>query len=329
MQISCATNPLDGPLVTVNVAVSDETGAPLEGAIVSGGFQSKDTGTPAAIDQSNKLGKASIRGHAPLVSINLVVNKDRYYISKFNRIGTTERYLAELAPRTRSRNVTLRQIRNPRSLIAKRVHELPIPVENEWVGYDLELGDWVEPQGKGQRADFLLRYKKEFLGYNISKEGLEKVRKREAKDGNEWTVEMERFFYGNWSGQLKISFPGEKEGILLVTMEDGYLWESEMHMPHRAREKGYEPEITFEGFMPPKIKELRKGYFLRVRVKERNDQILEANYAKINEEIQFDPRGKISFTYYFNPDVNDRNLEFDPEENLLEIPDSDVPVRLP
>ena len=50
---------------------------------------------------------------------------------------------------------------------------------------------------------------------------------------------------------------------------------------------------------------------------------------RIKPPIQLSARGKITFAYYFNPDVNDRNLEFDPGQNLLKIPDSDVPVRLP
>lgn len=34
-------------------------------------------------------------------------------------------------------------------------------------------------------------------------------------------------------------------------------------------------------------------------------------------DIHFDPRGKISFTYYFNPTANDRNLGFDPGKNFF------------
>ena len=122
---------------------------------------------------------------------------------------------------------------------------------------------------------------------------------------SDWTEEKQKFFYGKWSGLLEIAFPNEGDGILPITMENGYVAESRLRMPHEARETGYEPSKNFEDF--EKIREKRKGYFLRVRVRKRNDQIIEANYAKINEEILFDPRGSLRFTYYFNPTVNDRN----------------------
>jgi hypothetical protein len=34
--------------------------------------------------------------------------------------------------------------------------------------------------------------------------------------------------------------------------------------------------------------------------------------------FDFDRKIRVSFTYYFNPTPNDRNIEFDPEQNLFE-----------
>ena len=81
--------------------------------------------------------------------------------------------------------------------------------------------------------------------------------------------------------------------------------------------------------MPSKNIDLYQGYFLRVRVVKRDDEIIQANYAKINEEIHFDPRGIISFSYYFNPQINDRNLEFDTDKNLLKDLETTEQVKLP
>lgn len=341
-QLSCAAIPSDGPRVTVDTFVVDDLGVPLEGATVTGGFRSKDTGTPAAIDETNEFGRASISGHAPFGSIRLIIEKEDFYTNVFERIDTTERNLPELAPRSREVNTTLRRRLDPIPLIAKHVKELEIPLENDWVGYDLVIGDWKKPYGKGERGDILFRFNNKFLGYRISETKLNEiveVAERLAKNrGEKWTEEKQKQIYGDWSGQLDIRFPSEKEGIISVDDSNGYIAESEMRMPHLAPVDDYEKTLSWDDvrngqFMPKK----GNGFFLRVRVRERNDQIIEANYAKINlrpygavhDGLRFDPRGKISFTYYFNPDVNNRNLEFDPGKNLLKNLDSSEEVKLP
>jgi len=158
-----------------------------------------------------------------------------------------------------------------------------------------------------------------------------KVAKRLSENrGEDWTEEKQKDTYGNWSGRLEITFPGEKEGVLTMTESNGYVAESKMRLPHLAPEEGYEKSILWSDVRNGKSM-LRNGdgYFLRVRVRERNGQILEANYAKIHEEIDFDPRGEITLTYCFNPNVNDRNLEFDTDKNLLKIDHVSERVRLP
>ena len=325
-QIGCAVSPVSGPLITLEATVKDESAYPIEGAVLTGAFPSVQHDGEVVEERTNSDGFGKVSGHSPF-GVNLLVNKNGYYETKFWKIDTSEpSSFGEFTPRTRTFDVTLRKIINPRSLMAKR-GDFEIPVKNEWVGYDFEIGDWMTPHGDGKRGDILVRYENEFLGYNISENSLKKVREREARSGNEWTQKMERFFYGNWSGLLEIKFPGEDEGIVRVI--DGYLEHSEMRMPHLAQEDGYKASERWEGFMPSKNIDLYQGYFLRVRVVKRDDEIIQANYAKINEEIDFDPRGIISFSYYFNPQINDRNLEFDTDKNLLKDLETTEQVKLP
>ena len=71
---------------------------------------------------------------------------------------------------------------------------------------------------------------------------------------------------------------------------------------------------------------LPKGFnngVLRFRVRAKTDKdgkITEAKYGKIYGDIEFAPlkpnKTRLSFTYYFNP-TGTRNLEFDPNQNLL------------
>lgn len=334
-QIGCATNPLDGPLVTLKVTVTGEYGEPIKEATVKGLFRTT-RGSGDKVDEAltDDFGRASVTGVTPF-AVFLSVNKDGYYKSQFDRIDVSEPpSYGELIPRTRSRDVTLRQIVNPRPLIARRLENITIPLKDEWVGFDLEQGDWVVPHGIGESRDVLFRFSNEFLGYKIDEPKLSEViniAQRLAENrGEKWTEQRQKHTYGEWSGRLEISFPGDKEGILTMNDSNGYVAESEMRLPHHAPEDGYKQSITWNGvrngqFMPHN----GDGYFLRVRVKQLNDRITEANYAKINEEIDFDPRGQVSFLYYFNPDVNDYNLEFDRSRNLFPIEDYADRIRLP
>jgi hypothetical protein len=64
------------------------------------------------------------------------------------------------------------------------------------------------------------------------------------------------------------------------------------------------------------LRDVWPAYFVRCRVKlDEQSRIVSANYAKLTTDIVFDLRGRIDFTYVFNPTPNDRNLEFDTGKN--------------
>jgi hypothetical protein len=46
-------------------------------------------------------------------------------------------------------------------------------------------------------------------------------------------------------------------------------------------------------------------------------------------DFDFDPRGRITFSYLFNPTANDRNLEFDPKKNLFKNLESGEEIQKP
>lgn len=325
VQISCATTPMSGPLVTLKVMVKDEAGEPIEDAEVIGVFRTVSGKEIIERAKTDENGRTSVTENTPFKTY-MRVEKPGYYQSIYNHIDTSEPpAYGELTPRSYTFDVVLRKKIDSRPLVARR-GEFEIPVKDEWVGYDFETSDWVKPYGDGESADLLFRYGNEFLGYRLSDKKLEKLQKMKA-DEPDWTEEKQKFFYGNWSGQLEIKFPSEDEGIVKVV--DSYLEHSDMKMPHLAPEQGYEPKAAWDGSMPSKNLDLYQGYFLRLRVVKRGDEIIQANYAKINEELAFDPRGTITFSYYFNPDVNDRNLEFDTDKNLLGELDTKQRVKLP
>ncbi len=325
VQIGCATTPMSGPLVTLKTVITDEIGEPVEDAEVIGVFRTVSGKEIVERAKSDENGRASVTANTPFKTY-MRVEKPGYYQSVYDYIDISEPpAYGELSPRSYSFDVPLRKKIDPCLLIAKR-GEFKIPAKDEWIGYDLETSDWVKPHGNGEIADILFRYQNEFLGYRLSDKKLDKLQKMKANE-SDWTIEKQQHIYGNWSGRLEIKFPGEDEGIAKIV--EGYLKNNEMKMPHMAVEEGYEKDATWTGSMPSRNPVLYQGYFLRLRVVKSGNEIIQANYAKFNEELNFDPRGTVTFSYYFNPEINNRNLEFDTSKNLLKNLSSKQRVKLP
>jgi hypothetical protein len=185
-------------------------------------------------------------------------------------------------------------------------------VQNTWLGYDFEVGDWVQPHGKGKVTDIRFRFRNEFKGWKSDEKAME-TNRRINRGASEEEI---RNFYGKWDAELEISFPGEKEGLFEETR---FLAYSRLKLPHSAPVEGYVPtwRYTANSYTPRTARE-NVGFFLRTRVKiDANGRIVSANYAKVVGDFYLVPQGSLMFSYYFNPVPNDRNLEFDPKRNLF------------
>jgi hypothetical protein len=217
--------------------------------------------------------------------------------------------------------VVLPRVLQPTALHALRA-SLNLPVQDQWVGYDLQVADFVPPHGKGKTADVRFKFRNEFLGWTLDEKKMASARQAN-RDVSE---EQIRFFYGKWRGALEVSFPGEKEGV--ITETERYWFYGQLRLPHLAPEDGYAPALSYEAkTYEPRPEPKRVGYYLRTRVQlDADGDIISANYAKIYDNIRFDARGTVSFWYYYNPTPNDRNLEFDPKRNLFprEMPNANV-----
>lgn len=234
-------------------------------------------------------------------------------------------------------NLTMRPIVKPIPLHG-RVVKRALPEQNLPIGYDLQAADWVKPHGKGTVTDMLFSFDNNFLGplsgrhfddiikvvkagheYNPRSkntyfEGVQEFYENKAKYTYEDGVKLSA---GHWRGTITVTFPNPKEGIREV--KDEFKHYSELTMPHLAPENGYLTELKREedNSSPRKTSD-RVGYFLRTRVKlDEKGEIVSAHYAKLVTDFDFDPRGRITFSYLFNPTSNDRNLEFDPKKNLF------------
>lgn len=193
---------------------------------------------------------------------------------------------------SRNPNITLvlKRIGKPIAMYAKK-EETKIPKEDAPVGFDLMVGDWVAPYGAGKNADVL------------------------------FTVHRQITSPQEFDAGLELTFPNPGDGVVIVPPPPAS--DSPLVMPRLAAEAGYQSTLTWRYHNFTEISEPASGYFFRVRtVLDGNGNVQSTFYGKIQGEVRFlvgtkAPRAGIAFQYYLNPTPNDRNVEFDPSQNLF------------
>lgn len=309
----------------VKVRVFDDAGRPLSGASVAILFVNYD-GSDVREGVADSDGKYSALGRGNN-SVMIRSKMAGHYPAQVERLSRDQNHDIE---------VVLPRILNPVALFAwdtQMGNAVRFPVQGEWLGFDFEAADWVAPHGKGKTADILFRFRNEFKGWDDDLRYPEDMEKAVAisKEGCvvkkvEWSMDLFRRDFGKWDGVMEISFPGEKEGLVETTK---FLSYSRFKMPHFAPLEGYVPSWRYENrsyrFWSDRED---KGFFLRTRVKlDKQGNIISANYAKVRGDFRLDAKHScVGFSYYFNPNTNDRNLEFDLKKNLFpaELPGADV-----
>ncbi len=203
-------------------------------------------------------------------------------------------------------NVVLKRIRNPVPMYAARWMGL-LPVFEEWVGFDLEVADWVAPHGKGMLADVELFGTGQFVD-----------------NRNVW-------------GRVTLRFVGPGNGMILYKV--GKLkGVSAPRLPYEAPETGYASDYTWErvrrddpaahnGLYFRDGRDETENFFIRVRSQwDEEGSLVSAWYGKIHGPTEVMTitrllnggpwRIGLAFTYLVNPDGT-RNVEFDQKRNLL------------
>jgi hypothetical protein len=180
--------------------------------------------------------------------------------------------------------LVLKRVGKPIAMYAKWIRKNP-PVKNQPVGYDLTVGDWVGPYGTGVQADLF------FQTDDYRKSGLD------------------------YQHNMTLTFPKSGDGIQVYDVPTSEIG-SGLRSPHVAPTNGYQPKLTRETYAHPgqasKFEyDPKRIYFFRVRtVKDHDGNIVSAHYGKIYGDF-------MQFAYYLNPTPNDRNIEFDPKQNLI------------
>jgi hypothetical protein len=280
------------PRFSIETTVLDESGAPVEGAMVRADYLGA-TASDGSVERAwtDSDGIATVTGRS-VFYVALTANKDGYYQSGTKVYAKEVVNGKELYP-DRKVTLVLKEKRNPIPLYAKR-YSGEIPVAEEWVGFDLEVGDWLSPYGRGASADFQFWFQGKLESINSG------------------------------YGELKLKF-SDSDGIVEITDVSK---ESELRVPHIAPMHGYvNEEIVWRAAIRRDVEgrpDRNRLHFLRVRtILDEDGEVEAANYAKMYGDVLFSLIGRqggvsrIQFQYYFNPAPNDRNLEFDTNRNLF------------
>lgn len=281
----------------LTVKVLDEAGHPFPNIDVQIGFE--DPKTRRNVYTNGKTDTDGLFTAEGVCDGSMAggIQKDGYYWSGFPFKITGEND-GKWQPWNPICETTLRPIGKPVALYAKTVHSR-IPKLNEPCGYDLEVGDWTMPFGKGMKKDFIVTLHQDYRGLQ------------------DYDLRGELTFADSLDGIQEASIPA-------IGKNSVFKWE------RQAPENGYQSKFTIQNTWSPEGKLTRsfkspdewQGSFFRVRTVEQNGQIVSAHYGKIRGGIYVYPDRKsdkpqIVFTYYYNPTPNDRNLEWDTKKNLF------------
>ena len=172
------------------------------------------------------------------------------------------------------------------------------PGRNEYFKYDLLVGDWVEPHGKGNTADISLMY--------------QASRSRSSE-------------YLDFTKELEIRGANEMDGFILMTKD---VW-SEFGTLYEAPTVGYSASISLCMDRTPtniirRLESSASDYYVFKSRTRLVDGMEVSHYGKILGGIDYGSAatdtvgGSATLRYYFNPTPNDRNLEFDGKNNLFD-----------
>ena len=288
-----------GARVRMTFHVKDTQGMPVTNVQVKAYFHfwHKDE-VDRATFTTDTNGVCTVEGMCS-IDMNCSFSKEGYYNTGFHRdIMTRDSVVKDgrWQPWNPTVEITLKEKRNPIPMCVRHVeHDMP---KGERMGFDCGKGDWVKPYGKGETADFSVYYDSSI---------------RDWRSDNRNHTNCLVFASEGGGGFIRLP----KEGGQLVSA-------------YEAHPAGYAPGLvlSYERKDGVTVSEttIPQDHYLMFRSRVERDgegEVIRSRFGKITSfrygEADMDgKRGYISFTYYFNPNENDRNLEYDGKTNLLD-----------
>lgn len=307
--------------IKVTFKVIDEQGLPVKEADMNVGIDS----LLHADGFNNYKGKTNDDGLYTVESrgrgcSEIVVTKKGYYPSrpdvtwdgKLNPGGGITHKNGGFRPWNPTVKVVLKKIGKPIPMKVWLIGSHSLPKTGKECGFDLFEKDWVKPYGKGETSDLLIKFDTDFKSPN------------------------------NYKTSYSIRFSNPKDGF--IPIPELINTESLLKYPRVAPVNGYttkEINLTKEagkgGARLFAKKKEPMGYIVRFRTLKdpETNKILSAYYGKITAPKEYvanvnpfeiyaymwknrkiDLTSRFRFSFYLNPTVNDRNLEYDQINNL-------------
>lgn len=155
--------------VKVDYEVKDEDGMPVSNVVVKTRTQrdylviswTQTIKKDSYISKTDRDGKASCRFPCHHGNFDVYVSAPGYYPEEFLNLSFGASYDARLDkvifPRLEKKvAIRIRKIRNPVDLKLTKGWYIKCPLARGQYDFDLEVGDWVSPRGKGKETDLVV-----------------------------------------------------------------------------------------------------------------------------------------------------------------------------
>ncbi len=274
--------------------VVDDNGNPVSNAYVGVSFYMHkrwDNPSVKGFTDSNGYFTAKEKG---VGEVTYTIRKEGFYEtrsrillygSRFNRGEVKD---GKWQPYGKIYEVILKPIKNPIPMIRRVVNKPNTPLKQE-IGFDLEIGDYVTPYGKGTVADF-------FFVIN----------------------EEERIDMFRAKMSLLLWFPNALDGAYRKVKDENSDYKSIYHANTNAV---FQKEFVFDvNTLAKRARNhtrttLQESEYLvlrtRTKVNEKGE-LVEARYSKIYGRLSFGGQ-HFHISYFMNPNINDTNLEYEKE----------------
>ena len=305
------------------VVVDEKTLAPIEGATVKAWFQwnigwrAWSEPTPIVTDTriTDKKGFCRLEGKTNVGEVGVVAQMipRKYYSGTGDGFDFKSKNLFGVwQPDNLVATIRLQRVEHPIPLFVKNVRPKVSPETfdgtNAVLRYDLVLGDWLPPEGKGERADLEIRTK-------LSIDEVLQVARRRKKVFFEFRNEIE--FSGKGNGCLA-EMTAPTMGIKLRKAPVGGYGKTMVNR-FGVRRKIVGPNVNEAEYFDS---DPNRCYCFRIRSRfDDKGNLVEAYYGKVYGDFNFHGRWDlgfqgVKFLYYLNPKSLDRNLEWDMKTNL-------------
>ena len=300
--VAGAEKPSGLPVAKITVQTVDEQAKPVAGVPIHFVFMNPITYQPLSIDGfSDEGGFFSAEGGSDS-TIAGEIRKAGYYRGGFPLEPFVKSKEGHWQPWNQTNVVLMRKIENPIPMYAKNFF-LKVPQIGKPCGYDLAVGDWMSPWGKGRVPDFVFTMTCDYTNFNHQNTSM-KLTFSNPLDGIQPADLPKEFAYGEfiWHRQ---------------SPESGYVgsYEQELGLPRKLFQIPSAPKVRSGEDI-----EAQKFYF-RVRTVEKEGKVVSALYGKLSRGFGMGATNptniNVGTCYYLNPTPLDRNMEFDLKQNLF------------